>query len=187
VTPALALQVRGAGTGIRRHRLFFLGFKLSEKEASQSTQRWRWSWRRKALPVGSAAPKKGAASAGLKQQQGGLELAVAAGGSPNGLAPAAAGTLQDDGLLDYYGSHSGGPEQLRSPQLPPRGAAANGVATLPQLLPRKPTSLRLSMTPEPSSGISASSLAGAGGAGDEGEGSDVAAERLRVESLWQQW
>ncbi|KAL4858934.1 ABC transporter A family member 5 [Chlorella vulgaris] len=180
-------QVRGAGTGIRRHRLFFLGFKLIEKEASQSRQRWRWSWRRKAVPVGSAAPKKGAASAGLKQQQGGLELAVAAGGGPNGLAPAAAGSLQDDGLLDYYGSHSGGPEQLRSPQLPQRGAAANGVATLPQLLPRKPTSLRLSMTPEPSSGILASSLAGAGGAGDEGEGSDVAAERLRVESLWQQW
>ncbi|EFN55401.1 hypothetical protein CHLNCDRAFT_23609, partial [Chlorella variabilis] len=56
-------QVRGAGTGIRRHRLFFLGFKLREKEAPER-RRWLAGWRRRrraAQDGGGTA--KGSASA----------------------------------------------------------------------------------------------------------------------------
>lgn len=185
---ALALplrQVRGAGTGIRRHRLFFLGFKLREKEAPER-RRWLAGWRRRrraAQDGGGTA--KGSASArqllAVGQQQGAVQLA-AAGDDP---VPSVAVQSKDSWIEGYYGSLSEGPEQLRSPQLPPREAPV----AVPSPLPRKPTSVRLSVAPEPCAGSvsSACSTDGYGTAGEVPEGSDVAAERARVEALWQQW
>ena len=176
------VQVWGAGTGIRRHRLFFLGFKYSEAGAAKPR---RWGWGR-----GRAAEGKDAG----KQQQAGAGAVQLAATVPAGADDVAAGQLAaDESWADaYYGSFSAGagPLQLGSPhldtarrnqsqpQLPyPEAAEAQPV------VPRKLTSLKLAVAAEPS----LHAPVGGGSGREEAEGPDVAAERARVEALWQQW
>jgi hypothetical protein len=183
------VQVWGAGTGIRRHRLFFLGFKYSEGGAAAKPRRWRWAWgRSKAAEKGKDAGKQQHAGAGA------VQLVATAGGAPAAGDDVAAGQLAaDESWADaYYGSFSGaaGPMQLGSPHLdtarrtpsqplmPQQTEAAEG-----QPVPRKFTSLKLAVAAEPL----VDAAAGSGSGGEEAEGPDVAMERARVEALWQQW
>jgi hypothetical protein len=187
--PPLPLQVHGAGTGIRRHRLFYLGFKLTEREAAEGGAR-RWglaAWLRSRRAARDAAAQQRQQQGG--REKGGVELAAAPAGSAVHLeAPAA----DDEWMAGYYGS--AGPqeaaEQLRSPQLPPRPSGAAAAAPPPLL--RKPTSVRLAVPAEPAAGgsgtaSSACSTNGAASCTEEAEGVDVAAERARVEALWLEW
>lgn len=176
-TPSCTTQVRGVGTGIRRHRLFFLGFKLPP-DGQQAGRRRLWRWRR------------GAA----KQQQDGAGAKGAAAAAAAAEVDAAAdpADVSSPGWLDsYYGAYAA---PMPTPNLPPRlgalpaaagtsvgasgaSSAGGGSPAAAPAVPRKPTSVRLSVTAEPASSQ----------AEEAAEGEDVAAERGRVESLWRLW
>ena len=170
-------QVAGTGTGIRRHRLFFLGFKNKEGGSSTARRSWRWPWRRATQPAGEqglahgllpaqAAVGAGAQAAADAQQPGGTEA------------------LDDAAWMDdYYGSL--GSTAQPSPGLAglgrPQGSSAPAA--------RKASSVFLSVAAEPGTPRSVSGRRSSGEAsgGEAAEGADVAAERARVEALWQQW
>lgn len=174
----------GTGTGIRRHRLFFLGFKRKEGgEASTAgavTDGQHSGWRR-LRPWGRGARR--------------AAVATSAAADLPSAGQAVAATPDDDdndaGWMDsYYGSQIGGAAAAQlPPPLParlqaPAGEPVGEPAPLP--VPRKASSVWLSVAAEPGTPRSASG--GAATEGDEaGEGADVAAERARVEALWQQW
>jgi hypothetical protein len=186
--PLPPVQVWGAGTGIRRHRLFFLGFKYSEGGAATKPRRWGRGWRRGKAEKGEDAGKQQQAGVGA------VQLVATAGGAPAGADGVAAGQLAaDESWADaYYGSFSGaaGGLQLGSPHLDtarrnqsqPLVAQQTEVAGA-QPVPRKLTSLKLAVAAEPH----VEAAAGSGSGGEQAEGHDVAVERARVETLWQQW
>lgn len=210
---------------MRRHPLFFLGFKMSDQGAGQGGPLRRWLRRRRAaaaaarargrqpgkrqgsVPVAAAVPSEPALARhssehSLREQwrEGGATSAPASSAG----ADVATGLEEEDWAEHYYGSFgSATSPALRSPHLPAFGslpAAAAGAAEAgaptappPPPLPRKPTSLRLAVCPEPllpgSDAGKAASMGGNGTTGEEegAEGPDVAAERSRAEALWQQW
>lgn len=202
------MQVAGTGSGIPRHRLFFLGFKNKEptettaaggKQGQQVKRWWRalWPWRR----GGNGRGKQGAVA--LTPQ--GLSGGAAVGLQPHPSLPAS--TSASTGGYDeaaapspwmesYYGSLGAGPqpspnltlrEQYSSAGGTPDAAAVEAAAAAAgaglQPVARKPTSLWLSVTAETGSIDGMSDAEG----GEVAEGADVAAERARVEALWQHW
>lgn len=212
----------GTGSGIPRHRLFFLGFKHKEPAESAATaggakqqqvgkRSWRalWPWDRggkgssasgknsqRGLPApsstksASGSSAHGGSTAGNSSRlQGQASLPASSSASLGGYDEAAA---PSPWMESYYGSLGSGPQP--SPHLPlrqqysPGGTpmAAAAVAEVPtagqEAVARKPTSCWLSVTAE------TGSVDSEGGEGAEAaEGADVAAERARVEALWQQW
>lgn len=176
--PATCTQVRGVGTGIRRHRLFFLGFKLPPDGQRPRRRLLRW--------------RRGAAEQQQQEQEQRQGAAAATGGAASAAAAAAVDAAADPadlaspGWVDsYYGAYAA---PMPTPHLPPRpgaapAAAGSGASSVAggspaaARVPRKPTSVRLSVTAQPGSSQ-----------GEEAaEGEDVAAERGRVESLWRLW
>ena len=165
-------QVRGIGSGVRRHPLFFLGFKLGR----QPERKARW-WRRR---------KVDAALAGVPKAEGAAAETCVAGAAAEPAPPAAA-TQQDSSLDWYYGDLGAANRGFASPMLgggsaPPSardaGVAAEAVQLASGAVSRKPTSVRVAV---------AAGAAEATDAALSGEGPDVEAERLRVDALWQQW
>jgi len=176
----LLLQVWGAGTGIRRHRLFWLGFKLSDEQ--QPRQRlWQRLRGSKGMGKGSSKGGKGQGSggsptaAGPSQQLGKPSMGVSAGTfaeaavSANGLDTA--GEVEDESwAADYYGGY-GGEGPLRSPQLPSMlagmagtsGSSGTAVPAVPLAVPRKPTSVKLAVPSDPHSLPLNSTSGGSGG------------------------
>jgi ABC-type multidrug transport system ATPase subunit len=192
-------QVTGAGTGVKKHPLFFLGVRqtdgrrwlgarASHKDGSKAAaegselekkkRRWRW-WRK------PAAPAAGTSTAAEQTVPTGVGQVVGGGGEDEG---------QVASPLDYYyGSFAcaAGSSQLSNAatglgaQAEPAAAAtpAEGghlvAARQPPPATRKPTtSVRLSMAPGDADGAE----------GEEPEeGADVAAERARVEGMWGRW
>lgn len=211
----------GTGSGIPRHRLFFLGFKHKEPAESTATaggakqqqgakRSWRalWPWGRgkgsgdSGSQRGSPAPSStksankssahGGSTAGNSARlQGQASLPASTSSSLGGYDEAAA---PSPWMESYYGSLGSGPQpsphltlrQQYSPGGTPMAAEAAAVAGVQtagqQAVARKPTSCWLSVTAE------TGSVDSEGGEGAEAaEGADVAAERARVEALWEQW
>lgn len=167
-------QVHGAGTGLQRHPLFFLGFK-ARTEAAPRRRRFAWRFgRRKRHGQLTRAAHVGAAAAAA---------AVAAVETPV-TAVAGAG---DSWLSSYYGGAEAAP--MRSPQLParPEGLPALVSPSSLPVVPRKGTSLKLAVVDPASDGALGDGAGGVPSGGEEGEGADVAAERARAEALWHQW
>lgn len=206
-------QVNGAGTGVRRHPLFFLGFKMSDQAGGEGGPLRRWLRRRRTAAAAARAGKQqastraAAASAPTVARRSSEQSlrdqwqAAGATSTPGSLAgDEVAGRLEEDWAAQYYGSFgSTASPALRSPQLPSFGSnlpaavapdvaeAASPTASSSLPLPRKPTSLRLEVLPElPLPGANSGS-SGSTAREEEAEGLDVAAERARAEALWQQW
>eukprot|EP00887_Chlorella_sp_A99_P001140 scaffold14.g1140.t1 len=206
-------QVTGAGTGVRKHRLFFLGFKL--REGGQRRRWLRWPRRRPnaAGPAG-VVPADGAAGVVPAGKQASLDKAVVEAG------PAPEGVEED--LSGYYGQFGalGTPQLCPIPALRPQvspqqdaeqqgaapaAAAADGSHLIVPAAARRPswaatcssgcgllrcgsagqgsgpvirklTSVHLSMSQQPG-----------GSSGGAAEGVDIAAERERVQAMWEEW
>ena len=208
----------GTGTGIPRHRLFFLGFKNKDPgEASpaggaaggKQQGGWLARWRGSGADgkgkqqgagkapsaqglVGDGSTRAGSVAGSAAGLQGQASLPASTHASSGGYDEAAA---PSPWLEEYYGSY--GAAAQPTPNLPLReqfgpanpaaavqAAAAAAAAAAPQPVPRKPTSLWLSVSAEPGSPHGS---VGGGAEGEAAEGADVAAERTRVEGLWQQW
>jgi hypothetical protein len=166
------MQVTGSGTGVRKHTLFFLGFRISGKRQ----QRKSW-WGRHGTSHAQQASSVQPLADMLQQHEG-------------------TGTGIPQTPLDfYYGSSSGA---MGTPKLPADIPIARNVSgaealclgsgttaghqqatTLPQVF-RKPTSVRLMIS-------DAGAAAQAGNADVQPEGPDVAEERRRVEGMWQEF
>lgn len=173
--PVPNFQVQGGGTGIRRHPLFFLGYKLHTAEAQQQQQpQQEWQGLRRLWQ-----PRRRNSGAGQAQQVPSAQGLAAGGSGPAGSVQLTGATAVDQDTLtqdtpgwvdDYYGSFAAAQP---TPQLPPRPLPPPGSTPVP----RKTTSVRLSVTAEPASSQ-----------GEEAaEGDDVAGERARVEAIWRQW
>lgn len=183
--------MHGTGTGIRRHRLFFLGFKHKEGDEAGTSATKRSGWRQ-LWPCGRgrAGWQRGAGGAQATPSGADPQAAGQAGAAADGDEPESA-RCDDSWMDDYYGSFANGvPVAQASPHLPPRtqligvtaaaGASAGAAAgSSPPPLPRKDTSVALSVAAEAGSEAAEADAAA--------EGADVAAERARVEALWQQW
>lgn len=207
-------QVAGTGTGIPRHRLFFLGFKNKEPgEASpadsaaggKQPRGWRalFCWlggKRQGAGkapsaqglVGEGSTRGGSAAGSALGLQGQASLPASTHASSGSYDEAAA---PSPWMEEYYGSYGAAAQptpilplreqfSAAAPAVAVQAAAAAAAAAAPQPVPRKPTSLWLSVSAEPGSPHGS---VGGGAEGEAAEGADVAAERARVESLWQQW
>ncbi|KAL4428467.1 hypothetical protein ABPG75_002556 [Micractinium tetrahymenae] len=137
-------QVNGAGTGVRRHPLFFLGFKMSDQGAGEGGPLRRWLRRRRT--AAAAAAKRGGSKPGKQQASAAAPAAAApaldrrsseqslreqwqgagamsAAGATSAPASSAgddvAAGLEEDWAAQYYGSYgSMTSPALHSPQLP---------------------------------------------------------------------
>ena len=207
-------QVTGAGTGVKRHPLFFLGVrsvenklekpKLTDKEEKKPK---KWFVRRKATDLGAPPPPSTAA---MKKKNNNNSPALSTKGL--GIAdadkevlgsPSSSSTnnVQSPNLDYYYGSNTG--EAAMSPQLtaeglgvPPGKLSTASIADTSHMVARavasvarKITSVRLNVG-SPGQG----EIKPAADNNTEEkikkvyqEGADVAAERARVETMWQQW
>lgn len=190
--PVLALyieQVSGAGSGIKKHPLFFLGYTLegglqrpSSKEAAtdSASQAKSQPFRRRWWPWWTPRTRQAQGDAGSTSLDAGGAAPTpdAADGMPAG---------PQSPLDYYYGSFAcaAGSPQLRAalPEAaaisPASGAApplAEGAASLPSAA-RKTTSVKLSMADE----------AGSSAVPNTDDGADVLAERAKVEDMWCRW
>ena len=168
------VQVRGAGTGIRRHRLFFLGFKLKDDSGGSRNlaRSWRWGRGRRAQAAAAAAAAQPPAPAARFQKAGGMpSLATVQQGGVAALAGS-------DAWLDAY--YGGGAAV---------NAAAAAAAAAVGAVEHKVTSVRLAVVDDPGGAapIAAGSVNSGSELQDAPEAPDVAAERAPVEALWPQW
>lgn len=209
---------------MRRHPLFFWGFKMSAGGSGEGGPLRRWLRRRCTAAAASArsgsrkpgkqqASAPAAAPAALSLARRSSQESLSAQWQAAAAISAPASSASDDVAAEleghdwaaqYYGSYgSMTSPALRSPYLPALGSMpaagaagevqAGAASALPSpSLPRKPTSLCLSVAPEPalpgSGADRADSVTSGGTAGEEeAEGPDVAAERARADALWEQW
>ncbi len=186
-------QVTGAGTGVKRHPLFFLGIRHNEIKKMEKMAKKK---KGKTSPPGT-----------VKQEDTTTNAAV------ESLSPSTEQTQIQSPTLDYYYGAAPAAGAALSPKLTTEGIetapnkknktstiadASHMVARAVSSVARKVTSVRLDLG-------NASGTGGDGGSDsltkDNNEiqdsnsdskstfqeGADVSAERTRVENLWQQW
>lgn len=190
-------QVTGAGTGVKRHPLFFLGIRSSENKGEKSkiktsTKKRRW-FRRQTSDLGAPQP-----SAAMISSNSSPPPKAAIGDATDTKDIVSPTQVQSPNLDYYYGSNIG--EAASSPQLtaeglgvPPGKLSTASIADTSHMVARavasvarKITSVRLNVG-NPGQGEIHTSNTEVKESKVYQEGTDVAAERARVEGMWQQW
>lgn len=187
-------QVTGAGTGVKRHPLFFLGMNHAENMVENKKKKEKRGifglWRRKKQPKNRQAEQNGKGA--------GAQLSTSSPGTPSaaGMGPAVTAPKHEEiqsPSLDYYygpstqaaapspGLLEGLDPEFRSPKDPSHLLAGKPV-------PRRITSVKLGVVPEDFVDVGVGNgKQDVNGDLDNDEGYDVAAERARVEAMYRQW